>query len=64
MIMKWQDKREDYILGIVHDENMVDIEKTRKRTNKPEVIVDYNNKMSGGNNDYILIIKKETLKIL
>jgi len=41
MLMKWQDKREVYLLSMIHDDNIIELEKRKIIKNKPEVVVDY-----------------------
>lgn len=47
MIMKWKDKRDVYLASTVHDDNLLEVEKRKIITKKPEVVIDYNKKMGG-----------------
>jgi hypothetical protein len=55
MLLMWRDKRDVLLLSEIYNANMMEIEKRDVRVRKPEVVVDYDEKVGGVDRSYEII---------
>jgi hypothetical protein len=55
MLLMWRGKRDVLLLSEIYNANMMEIEKRDVRVRKPEVVVDYDEKLGGVDRSYEII---------